>query len=75
MPIKISFSTNGWINSDHEFSSDWNTLFASAKELGYDGIELHKLSDPALSASGAPFSDEYISSTARRIASAKLTVA
>ena len=46
-----------------------------AKELEYDGIELHNISDPALSATGAPFSIEYISSTARRIASAKLTIA
>ena len=75
MPIKISFSTNGWINSDLEFSCDWNTLFSSAKELGYDGIELHNITDPVLSAPGAPFSDEYISSTARRIASAKLSIA
>ena len=75
MPIKISFSTNGWINSNQEISSDFATLFAVAKELEYDGIELHNISDPALSATGAPFSTEYISSTARRIASAKLTIA
>ena len=75
MPIKISFSTNGWINSNQEISSDFATLFSVARELEYDGIELHNISDPALSASGAPFSPEYISSTARKIASAKLTVA
>ena len=74
MPIKISFSTNGWINSNQEISSDFATLFGAAKDLGYDGIELHNISDDALSASGAPFSDEYISSSARKIASAKLSI-
>ncbi len=55
-------------------SSDFATLFSVARELKYDGIELHSISDPLLSASGAPFSDEYISSTARKIASARLSV-
>ncbi|MBR3289695.1 MAG: AMP-binding protein, partial [Clostridia bacterium] len=59
--MKLSFSTNGW----HGF--DWADFTAMAVDLGYDGIEIHNISDARLSGEGAPFSPGRLPETSRQL--------
>ena len=59
--MKLSFSTNGW----HGF--DWADFTSMATDLGFDGIEIHNISDARLSGEGAPFSPSRLPDTARQL--------
>ena len=59
--MKLSFSTNGW----DEFN--WQEFYSMAKDLGFDGIEVHDIHSLPFSTHKAPFSLENIYSTSRKL--------
>ena len=46
--MRLSFSTKGW----HDAS--WEDFMTAAADLGFEGIEIHNLSAPAMTKRGAP---------------------
>ncbi|MCR5484845.1 MAG: AMP-binding protein, partial [Clostridiales bacterium] len=59
--MKLSFSTNGW----NEFS--WREFYSLAKDLGFDGIEIHNVGSDVFGGRENPFSDAFLAETARKM--------
>lgn len=66
--MKISFNTNGW----DEFS--WKDFYAMAKDLAFDGIEIHDINRLNQTDITKPFSEENIARTARELAKLEITI-
>lgn len=66
--MKLSFSTNGW----NEFG--WRDFYSMAKDLGFDGIELHNVGDDLFEGRNAPFSMQELPRTARRLRELGLSI-
>lgn len=66
--MNLSFSTNGW----NEFG--WRDFYSMAKDLGFDGIELHNVGDDLFEGRNAPFSMQELPRTARRLRELGLSI-
>ena len=60
--MKLSLSTYGWRDTP------WQEYEALARELHYDGIEIHDVKEARISGQGAPFEPSSLSRTRRRLA-------
>ncbi len=66
--MKLSFSTNGW----HSLS--WSDFFATATDLGYNGIEVHDIFSPRFAGADGPFSASNAIQTIRKIIESGLSI-
>ena len=66
--MKLSFSTNGW----NGFS--WEDFYTMAKDLGFEGVEIHDTSNSAFVGVNGPLREENLSKTARNMANLSLSV-
>ena len=66
--MKLSFSTNGW----DEFN--WQDFYSMAKDLGFDGIEIHDVHSVPFTSGKAPFVSENLFSTSRKLHELDLTI-
>lgn len=66
--MKISFSTNGW----NELTFD--EFLETAKDIGFQGIEIHNINNPKFNGEDAPFDKENIFQTAKKVADSNLTL-
>ena len=66
--MKLSFSTNGW----QELS--WSDFVNTANELGFNGIEIHNITDSRFTGSDAPFNKSNSSATLHKLLENSLTV-
>ncbi|MBQ7809830.1 MAG: sugar phosphate isomerase/epimerase, partial [Clostridia bacterium] len=66
--MKLSFSTNGW----NGFT--WEDFYTMAKDLGFEGIEIHDVSNQAFQGSNGPLKQENVSKTARKMANLGLSI-
>ncbi len=60
--MKLSLSTYGWRDTP------WQEYESLARELHYDGIEIHDVREARISGPGAPFEPSSLSRTRRRLA-------
>ena len=66
--MKIAFSTLGC----PDFT--WRDIYAMAKDLGYDGIEIRGLGDDIYAVKAPPFSDGQIENTLKKLAELRLEI-
>ena len=66
--MKLSFSTNGWDDFD------WTDFYVTAKDLQFDGIEIHDVKREVFSGKNRPFNSENIVETAHKMAQMELTI-
>ena len=66
--MKLSFSTNGW----NGFT--WEDFYTMAKDLGFEGVEIHDVAEQAFQGVNGPLRKENISKTARKMANLGLCV-
>ncbi len=66
--MKLSFSTNGW----NGFT--WEDFYTMAKDLGFEGVEIHNTAEQAFQGVNGPLRKENISKTARKMANLGLCV-
>ncbi|MBQ7767249.1 MAG: sugar phosphate isomerase/epimerase, partial [Lachnospiraceae bacterium] len=66
--MKLSFSTNGWDDFD------WTDFYVTAKDLQFDGIEIHDVKREVFSGKNRPFNSENIVETAHKLAQMELTI-
>lgn len=66
--MRLSFSTNGW----NGFT--WEDFYTMAKDLGFEGVEIHDASNQAFQCVNGPLRKENISKTARKMANLGLSV-
>ncbi len=66
--MKLSFSTNGWKNYS------WYEFCSIAKELGFDGIELHNNQKKSFISSDNPFDPQASFSVSRELSTLGLTI-
>ncbi|MBQ2688373.1 MAG: AMP-binding protein [Clostridia bacterium] len=66
--MKLSFSTNGW----NGFT--WEDFYTMAKDLGFEGIEIHDVSNQAFQGVNGPLKKENLSKTARKLANLGLSL-
>ncbi len=66
--MKLSFSTNGW----QELS--WANFINTASDLGYNGIEIHNITDPRFTGADAPFSKVNSSATVHRLLEKNISI-
>ena len=66
--MKISFSTNGW----DEF--EWQDFYTMAKDLEFDGIEIHHITKDTFTDKKRPFHSENIIETYRTLANLNLEI-
>jgi len=66
--MKLSFSTNGWVDYI------WKDFLDMSKDFDFQGIEIHNLRKDILSGKGRSFSLQNISETARNIAASNIEI-
>ena len=66
--MKLSFSTNGW----QELS--WSDFVNTANELGFNGIEIHNITDSRFTGSDAPFNKTNSAATLHKLIENSLSV-
>lgn len=66
--MRLSFSTNGW----NGFT--WEDFYTMAKDLGFEGVEIHDISNQAFQCVNGPLRKENVSKTARKMANLGLSV-
>ncbi|MCL2508957.1 MAG: AMP-binding protein [Oscillospiraceae bacterium] len=66
--MKLSFSTNGW----DDFS--WQDFYSMAKDLGFEGVEVHNVGSEAFSGANSPFAKSALSKTARKLHELRLKI-
>ncbi|MEE1011253.1 MAG: TIM barrel protein, partial [Acutalibacteraceae bacterium] len=66
--MKISFSTNGWQDLT------WAEFINTADELGFNGIEIHNITDVRFTGNDAPFSKANSSATVHRLLEKSISI-
>ncbi|MBQ4451441.1 MAG: AMP-binding protein [Clostridia bacterium] len=66
--MKLSLSTYGWL------SCPWQEYEIIARDMHYEGIEIHDIREARLSGPGAPFEQALISRTKRRMAAQRIRI-
>ena len=66
--MRLSFSTNGW----NDFT--WEDFYTMAKDLGFEGVEIHDISTQAFQGVNGPLRKENVSKTARKMANLGLSI-
>ena len=66
--MKIAFNTNGW--NDFE----WQDFYTMAKDLQFDGIEIHDIKNEVFSGKKRPFHTDNIIETARMLSNLGLEI-
>lgn len=66
--MKLAFSTNGW----NDF--DWADFYVTAKDVSFDGIEIHDIKREVFSGKNRPFNNENIVETSRKIQQMGLSI-
>ncbi|MBQ4105848.1 MAG: AMP-binding protein [Clostridia bacterium] len=66
--MKLSFSTNGW------GGFGWEDFYSMAKDLGFQGVEIHDISRSVYYGVNGPLREENIAKTVRTLASLELSI-
>ena len=66
--MKLCFSTKGW----HDAS--WEDFLTAAEDLGFEGIEIHNLSAPAMNRKGGPADANAAAAAYRAVYDRRLSI-